>query len=58
MSDRDCQRCHADSGMKATAAAKGNPLLAVDQAEMARSRHARIACVQCHTGGTPAEVTR
>jgi predicted CXXCH cytochrome family protein len=53
MSDRDCQRCHGDPGMKATAQAKGNPMLAVDQNELGRSRHARVACVQCHTGGTP-----
>ncbi|MBL8293647.1 MAG: hypothetical protein JNN08_17505 [Bryobacterales bacterium] len=56
MSDRDCQRCHGDSAMKATAKTKGKAMLAVDQGELARSRHARVACVQCHTGGTPSNV--
>jgi len=27
MSDRDCQRCHGDSGMKVTAKAQGKPML-------------------------------
>ena len=26
--------------------------------ELSQSRHARIACVQCHTGGDPADATR
>jgi cytochrome b subunit of formate dehydrogenase len=56
MSDRDCQRCHGDPSMKATAQATSRPLMAVDQAQLAKSRHARVACVQCHTGGTPSEV--
>ncbi len=56
MSDRDCQRCHGNEEMKVTAAAKNSPLMAVDQAQLARSRHAKVACVQCHTGGTPSEV--
>ena len=30
--------------------------LFVNQAEMTGSRHSRIACVQCHTGGTPSNL--
>ncbi len=52
MSDRDCLRCHADPGLKAP----GGRALFVNQDELLRSRHARTACVQCHTGGSPAEV--
>ena len=54
MSDRDCLRCHADPKIRAAGQRAGS--LVVDQAELARSRHARVACVQCHTGGTPSHV--
>ncbi len=43
MADRDCLRCHGRAGDK----------LFVSAPELAGSRHARTACVQCHTGGTP-----
>jgi predicted CXXCH cytochrome family protein len=57
MADQDCLRCHADPNLKA--ARSGQPVsLFTDQDELAHSRHARIACVQCHTGGDPADGTR
>jgi len=52
MSDRDCQRCH---GRPELATVRGGKTISlyVNQAELEASRHARKACVQCHTGGTP-----
>ncbi len=52
MSDRDCLRCHGNPDLKTTRAGRTLSLY-VNQAELERSRHARKACVQCHTGGTP-----
>ncbi|MBL8179775.1 MAG: hypothetical protein JNK48_34165 [Bryobacterales bacterium] len=53
MSDKDCQSCHGDaSKIQAAAKATGKELL-VNHTELAGSRHSRVACVQCHTGGTP-----
>jgi len=52
MSDRDCQRCHGNPGLKVVRGGKSVSLF-VNQAELENSRHARRACVQCHTGGTP-----
>ena len=55
MSDRDCQHCHADANLKVTRAGKAVSLF-VNQAELEGSRHSQKACVQCHTGGTPAHL--
>ncbi len=53
MSDRDCQRCHGDPNLKVTRGGVTVSLF-VSQSELGASRHAAKACVQCHTGGTPA----
>jgi cytochrome b subunit of formate dehydrogenase len=53
MSDRDCQRCHANPELKSSAPGRAVSLY-VSERELADSRHVRVACVQCHTGGTPA----
>jgi cytochrome b subunit of formate dehydrogenase len=55
MADRDCQRCHGDPELKTVRGGRSVSLY-VSQDELARSRHARTACVQCHTGGTPADL--
>ncbi len=55
MADRDCLRCHGDPSLEVTRGGKKVSLY-VSQEELARSRHARKACVQCHTGGTPSDV--
>jgi len=55
MSDRDCQRCHGDRNLKATRGGRTVSLF-VDQNELEHSRHARKACIQCHTGGTPSNL--
>ncbi len=47
MADKDCMRCHADPGIKA--GSDGRPLF-VDTSKMTGSRHAKIACSQCHSG--------
>jgi cytochrome b subunit of formate dehydrogenase len=52
MSDQDCMRCHGNPSLKVTRGGKTVSFF-VDQNELDHSRHARKACVQCHTGGTP-----
>ncbi|MCC7175845.1 MAG: cytochrome b/b6 domain-containing protein [Bryobacterales bacterium] len=49
MADRDCQRCHGNPALKS---ADGRAMY-VNQEQVQRSRHARTACVQCHTGASP-----
>ena len=52
LSDRECQRCHGDALLRRTHGGRTVSLY-VNQAEIARSRHARVACVQCHTQVRP-----
>ncbi len=52
MSDRDCMQCHANPDLKVTRGGRTLSLY-VHQDELARSRHSRTACIQCHTGGSP-----
>ena len=55
MADQDCQRCHGDPNLKIARGSREVSLF-VNQDELAHSRHTRVACVQCHTGGNPADV--
>ncbi len=55
MADRDCQRCHGDPNLRVERGGRTVSLF-VKQEELLQSRHARVACVQCHTGGSPADV--
>jgi predicted CXXCH cytochrome family protein len=55
MSNGDCLSCHSNPTLKGTGAPQTGSLY-VSAAELAGSRHSRIACVQCHTGGTPSNV--
>jgi len=55
MSNGDCLSCHSNPNLKGTGSGQSKSLY-VSADELARSRHLRIACVQCHTGGTPSDV--
>jgi len=46
MADADCLRCHANEHLKAS---KDGRALFVRAAEVAGSRHAKVACSQCHS---------
>lgn len=46
MADADCLRCHANERLKAS---QGGRPLTVHAAELAGSRHAKVACSQCHS---------
>jgi hypothetical protein len=46
MADADCLRCH---GQRALRAADGRAMF-VDEKEHQASRHAKVACAQCHSG--------
>ena len=50
MADGDCMRCHQDHNLKAQGTSAS---MFVNQTDLAASRHSRLACAQCHTGGTP-----
>jgi thiosulfate reductase cytochrome b subunit/uncharacterized protein with PIN domain len=52
MADRDCQRCHARHDLVA-AGGGASDMLFVDQETLGKSRHSRVACVQCHTECSP-----
>jgi cytochrome b subunit of formate dehydrogenase/uncharacterized protein with PIN domain len=55
MSNGDCLSCHAKPSLQPLTPGRPGSLL-VNAAELSTSRHSRIACVQCHTGGTPSKV--
>ena len=54
MADQDCLRCHADPNLKGTRNGETVSMF-TDAKELAHSRHAKIACGQCHTGGDPSQ---
>jgi uncharacterized protein with PIN domain len=47
MADSDCMRCHGQETLRAS---RDGRSLYVDQSEVQHSRHAKIACSQCHAG--------
>jgi cytochrome b subunit of formate dehydrogenase len=55
MSNGDCLSCHGNPALKPVTPGRTGSLY-VNPAELAGSRHTRVACVQCHTGGTPSNV--
>ncbi len=52
VANRDCMRCHGDPNLSVERGGRTVSLF-VNEDQLARSRHARTACVQCHTGVTP-----
>lgn len=54
MSDRDCQKCHADPTLKVVRDGK-TVSLHVKPELMTSGRHAKVACVQCHTSVKPSK---
>jgi hypothetical protein len=54
MADQDCMSCHSNPELKMKRGAATASLF-VNRDELSHSRHSRIACVQCHTGGSPAD---
>ncbi len=57
MADQNCQQCHGDAQLSVSRGGVTRPLF-VNQVELENSRHSRIRCVQCHTGGTPSHKER
>ncbi|HVP40044.1 MAG TPA: hypothetical protein VMS93_12765 [Candidatus Saccharimonadales bacterium] len=55
MADRDCMSCHNRADLRSKAGIPSRDLQ-VHSAELAGSRHAKVACVQCHTNGSPSLV--
>ena len=54
MADQDCLSCHGKPGIEGTRNGQTVSMF-TDREMLAHSRHAKIACVQCHTGGDPAQ---
>lgn len=46
MADKDCLSCHENNSLKSS---KDGRILAVQTAELATSRHAKVSCSQCHS---------
>jgi uncharacterized protein with PIN domain len=46
MADADCLKCHGERGLRS----KDGRALYVDEREHQQSKHAKVACSQCHSG--------
>ncbi|MBI5647666.1 MAG: cytochrome c3 family protein [Ignavibacteriae bacterium] len=52
MANRDCLRCHETKGLRSS---KNGHDLTVDIRDLAQSKHANVACSQCHSTVTPSK---
>ena len=52
MADADCMRCHKDNTLKT----RDGHVMQVHQTELAGSKHAKIACSQCHSEVKPSRL--
>ena len=52
MADKDCLTCHAKPGLKA----RDGRAMTVDHGDLTSSRHAKVACAQCHSQVSPSRV--
>jgi cytochrome b subunit of formate dehydrogenase/uncharacterized protein with PIN domain len=57
VADRECLKCHGEPGLTMRRGDRTISLY-VKASEVEGSRHARIACVQCHAGVTPSALVR
>ncbi|HEY3216858.1 MAG TPA: hypothetical protein VGK93_10235 [Candidatus Eisenbacteria bacterium] len=55
MADNDCLTCHGRRDLKAVRPT-GTVSMFVDATELQHSRHAKIACAQCHSDAQPSQV--
>ncbi|HEX9167077.1 MAG TPA: hypothetical protein VF862_14285, partial [Gemmatimonadales bacterium] len=53
MADSDCMRCHSQADLRASQDGRS---LQVHQDSLLASRHARVACSQCHSDVSPSRV--
>ena len=53
MSNEECLACHKEQGIKGTLPGSEGLDLHVDHKILLNSTHAKVACIQCHTGATP-----
>ncbi|MCE1188971.1 MAG: cytochrome c3 family protein [Ignavibacteria bacterium] len=52
MADSDCMKCHS----KSIKSSRDGHVIQVDQSELKDSRHAKVACSQCHAAVNPSKV--
>ncbi len=50
LSDRECLRCHGDPALTRAQPGERGRTMYVDRAVLARSRHSKVACTDCHSG--------
>ncbi len=53
MADEDCMKCHSKTDLKSS---KDGRILFVKRVQLSESRHAKIACSQCHNEVNPSKI--
>ena len=57
LANADCLQCHGDSALRMVRDGKAVSLF-IDEGHRREAKHSRVACAQCHTGGTPSAEVR